>query len=126
MDNKDFVEKVYIFQEKIKSKNRALASSFDRTFLDMLEYKGLLCCASRDDLLKIRGVGHKNVDYLLRIFKGENIESIVKDAPKAANGDDKYTTKRIVAYQPEPAEAEDLEYYSKNHWDNVVKAYESF
>jgi len=119
MDNKSLVEKVYNFQERIKNKNITLASSITKAILPLLEYKRRLEQASKEDLLRLKDIGSSSVDYLLRIFKGENIESIVNDVPIIH----RIATPGIYN-QYKPIETSQS-FYSDNAWDDAVKVYES-
>jgi len=120
MDNRLLVEKAYNFYKKIKNKDNPLAQSISNAFLPLLEYKMSLGQASEEDLLKINGIGPNTVDYFLRIFNEENIESIIKDVPIV----DSIPAKRIHKYNKQ-RETKGPEDYSDNEWDNIVKAYES-
>ena len=119
MDNRSLVEEVYNFQKGIKNKNPILALSISNTFLPLLEYRRHLEQASKEDLLSLKGIGHSSVDYLLRIFKREDIESIVNDVPMV------HKISTVVYNQYKPIETNSQSFYSDNAWDNAVKVYES-
>ncbi len=81
MDNKTLVERVFQLKEAIKQKNAPLASQIARAVIPLLEYKGTLETATEKELSSITGVGLKNANYFIRVFRGEQINEITKDVP---------------------------------------------
>ena len=79
--NQDLVVKVNEFMEEVKRKNGLLAANVGTAILSMLEYERPLQYATRDQLLALKGIGPSNVDYLLRILRGEEAKSVVADVP---------------------------------------------
>ena len=79
--NQDLVTRVHEFGESCRNKNSLFASNIRTVVLSMLEYDKPLQDASRDELLALSGIGHSNVDYLLRVLKGEEVKSVVEEVP---------------------------------------------
>ncbi len=82
MENRALVERVFEFQNAVKRKSAPLASRISSTLIPLLEYAGSLETASPEELLKISGIGPSTVTYFTRIFRGEDITSVVKDVPR--------------------------------------------
>lgn len=113
-NNTTLVERVVHFQTAVRRKNRSLASNLARTFLPLLEYNKPLESAARKELLGINGIVPKNVDYLLRIFQGEDIESVVNDVPEVWN----ISPRKSRDYPPRETDEWD------GSWDNARRGYE--
>ena len=79
--NQDLVERVREFADKVRNKNPHLALNVGNAITPLQEYQQPLQEANREQLLKLKRVGPSNVDYLLRVFSGEEIKKIVANVP---------------------------------------------
>lgn len=77
--NSELVGKLYRLTELVVGSNMKLVRDVNRAAVHLLEYDGDLANASREDLLKIRGITTSSVEYVRRVFAGENIEEIARE-----------------------------------------------
>ncbi len=82
MDNKRLIENLYHLAAAIREKNNTRALGLDKAIISLLEYEGPLANISSEELMKINGIGKKNVDYVFKLFNGESIERIIESVPK--------------------------------------------
>lgn len=117
MDNRTLVEHVFQLQVIIRSKNPTLAGYMASVTVPLLEYKGTLALASEDELMRIPGLGRRSriVTLLLRVFQGEDLESIAKDVPQQARTS-------LPARRPDYSGKERTEW--SGSWDNAARVRE--
>lgn len=114
MNNQSLIERVFEFQQAITIKNSSLTSTISKSIIQLLEYKKSLRRTSKKKLMEMEGIGPKTADYLMRVFQGEDIESIVRDVPKI---------ERIHVPPKRGGGSCDPAPYNGS-WDNTVKVYE--
>lgn len=81
MNNQKIIEKSYILQMHLREKNPVLANALERATIPLLEYEKPLANASRQDLLRIKGIGTVSTDLLMRIIAGEHVYQIFRSVP---------------------------------------------
>jgi len=86
MDNSTIIEKVYKLQLALKQKNAMIANALEKATIPLIEYDKPLESASREDLLKIKGIGTGTVEHIIKIIEGDNIHNIVKETPAPKKG----------------------------------------
>lgn len=116
--NRTLVERVHQLREAIRSKNSSFAGTLSYTIVTLLEYTGQLESASKEDLIQIKGINLKNVDYFLKLFQGTSVDSIAESVPI-----NKPYRKQI----PTPAERQAQRETGNwdGTWDNIVETYEN-
>ena len=111
--NRQFVERVYEFTQALRRKSPMLVPHLNNAIISLLEYEDSLASASRRDLMGLRGINGRNVDYLLRIFRGENVSGIADDVPY----------RPISRKTRSAAPGQDRGNWDGS-WDNAVRSYE--
>ncbi len=116
MSNKELVARVSEFQVLVEGKNTGLSRSLEDAIIPLLECDLDLNGVSRDYLARITGRSDRTVDYLLRIFNGEDINEILKSVPKT------HST-RMIAYVPGKASKKKSE-EEDGAYSNAKRIYE--
>ncbi len=82
MTNQEIIGKIYRLQLLLKGKNAPIANALEKATIPLLEHEGALYSASREDLLKIKGVGEATVDLILQIIQGRHVYEVAASVPK--------------------------------------------
>ncbi len=82
MTNQEIIEKLYRLQILLKTKNPPIANALERVTIPLLEYDMPLDSVSREDVLKIKGVGKVTADLLMQIIHGKHFFEIASSVPK--------------------------------------------
>lgn len=85
LENRRLAERVSDFQTIAAKKNSAVGGSLENVTIQLLQCNYSLKDATRDDLLKLTN-NKRIVDYLLRIFRGESLGSILEDVNLTKSG----------------------------------------
>ena len=86
MDNSTIIEKIYKLQLAVRSKNAMIANALEKATIPLLEYNKPLKDATKNELIKIKGVGASSAEQILKIINGDNIHNIVKEIPEPKKG----------------------------------------
>lgn len=113
-DNNHIIERIFLFSKTVQSKNDAIATAINKAAIPLLEYPKPLSDASHAQLLKIKGIGPKTIEYIERIIAGDEIECIVEDVPQI---------ERIPQQRPSHYESPDRGNWDGS-WDNSVRQVE--
>ena len=86
--NRKLIERLAEFQQAVSVKDPHLAGRITMIYVPLLEYKGCLDEASVGDISSVkgdgktgRGISEEGAEYLVRVFSGEDIQSVVEDVP---------------------------------------------
>ncbi len=80
--NKSIVAKIYEFRLAVQGKNPSISGNIHNSIISFLEYPSDLSKATKNDLLKIKGLRRDAADYVKRILSGEEIDSVVNSVPE--------------------------------------------
>ena len=86
MNNKTIIEKIFKLQQAIRAKNAMIANALEKATIPLLEYEKPLKDATKNELIKIQGIGSSSAEQILKIINGDNIHNIVKEAPLPKKG----------------------------------------
>ena len=83
MNNQEIIERVYLFQQAMRSRNSAIATIIDGALVPLLEYRESLEKITAEKLKQVtNGVGYKSAYYLMKIFAGEDPRTLAEKIPK--------------------------------------------
>ena len=82
MTNQEIIEKIYKLQLLLKSKNAPIANALERSNIPLIEYEDQLQSASKEDILKIRGIGMVTADLIMQVISGKHVYDIAASIPK--------------------------------------------
>ena len=80
--NHSIIERIFVFSKAVQTKNDAIATALNRAAIPLLEYSKPLVGATREQLLSIKGVGPKTIEYIERIIAGDEIETVLEIVPE--------------------------------------------
>ncbi len=82
MTNQEIIEKIYKLQLLLKGKNALIANALENATIPLIEYEKELKSASREDILKIRGIGEASVSLIMQVIEGKHVYEIATNAQK--------------------------------------------
>ncbi len=113
-DNHSIIERLFRFSKAVQSKNDAIATALIRAAIPLLEYKKSLVDATREQLLSIKGVGPKTIEYIEQIIAGDEIETVLEKVPEI---------RRVPQQRAAHYESPDRGNWN-GAWDNTVRQLE--
>lgn len=82
MTNQEIIEKIYKLQLLLREKNALIANALEKATIPLIEYEKELQSASRQDFLKIKGIGEASADLVMQIIEGKHVYDIATNAQK--------------------------------------------
>lgn len=92
MDNQEIIEKIYRLQLAVRDRNGIISSALEKSTIPLLEHEAPLQSATLQDLLKIKGIGERTADLILRVIAGEHPYEIAQqiEPPKKRSEESRY------------------------------------
>ena len=82
MKNQEIIEKIYKLQLLLKGKNAPIANALERATIPLIEYENQLETASREDVMKIKGIGNVTVNLIMQVIEGRHVYDIASTVVK--------------------------------------------
>jgi hypothetical protein len=82
MTNQEIIAKIYKLQLLLKGKNAPIANALERATIPLIEHEGALATASREEVMKIRGIGDATVGLIMQVIEGKHVYEIAASVPK--------------------------------------------
>ena len=82
MENQEIIEKIYKLQLLLRDKNALIANALEKATIPLIEYEKELKSASRQDLLKIKGIGEASASLVMQVIEGKHVYEIATNVQK--------------------------------------------